>query len=172
MRKDLLDDEEFRYGYAESYLNSYVAAQIKALREQRKMTQQDLAEAIGTKQAGMSRFENVNYSAWKTETLRRIARALKVRLRISFEDFGTLLGEVERFKRESLQRKEPTEDPVLNRVTPLLPASARTWDGNPTNMVPVSAKVLKPPQDRGKPLKLPISLSAEGTTYSIGGSHQ
>jgi transcriptional regulator with XRE-family HTH domain len=110
LRRDLLEDEEFRSAYAESFLNTFVAAQIKALREQRGMTQSDLAEAIGTKQAGVSRLENVNYSAWKTETLRRIARALRVRLRISFEDFGSLVGEVEQFNRESLQRAIPTED--------------------------------------------------------------
>lgn len=134
LRQDLLDDEEFRYGYAESYLNSYVAAQLKALREQRGMTQADLAEAIGTKQTGVSRLENVNYSAWKTETLRRIARALKVRLSITFETFGTLLDEVERFKRESLERKLPGEDPILNSVTPMSVGIA-TSDGSPRNSV-------------------------------------
>ena len=116
LRRDLLEDEEFRSAYAESFLNTFVAAQIKALREQRGMTQSDLAEAIGTKQAGVSRLENVNYSAWKTETLRRIARALKVRLRISFEDFGSLVGEVEQFNRESLQRAIPTEDVRLKHL--------------------------------------------------------
>ncbi len=166
LRRDLLDDEEFRYGYAESFLNTFVAAQIKALREQRKMTQADLAEAIGTQQAGVSRLENVNYSAWKTETLRRIARALKVRLKISFETFGPLLNEVARFGRESLKRKTPSSDPILNRVTPQYVAVAQTWDGNPSNMERVSASVLKPPQDRAKLIEFPVSLSSEGTTYS------
>lgn len=113
LRRDLLADQDFRQAYAESFLNTFVAAQIKALREMRGMTQADLAEAIGTKQAGVSRLENVNYSAWKTETLRKIARALKVRLRISFETFGTLIDEVKAFSRESLQRVEPQSDPKL-----------------------------------------------------------
>ena len=113
LRRDLLADEDFRQAYAESFLNTFVAAQIKALREMRGMTQADLAEAIGTKQAGVSRLENVNYSAWKTETLRKIAHALKVRLRISFETFGTLLDEVWRFNRESLQRESPESDALL-----------------------------------------------------------
>ena len=113
LRRDLLADEDFRQAYAESFLNTFVAAQIKSLREMRGMTQADLAEAIGTKQAGVSRLENVNYSAWKTETLRKIARALRVRLRISFETFGTLLDEVWRFNRESLQRESPESDALL-----------------------------------------------------------
>ncbi len=76
--KEQFSDEEYRYGYAESFLNSYIAAQIKILREQRKLTQAQLAEKIGTKQAGISRLENVNYTAWKVDTLTRLARAFGV----------------------------------------------------------------------------------------------
>lgn len=119
LRRDLLADEEFRRAYAESFLNTTVAAQIKALREMRGMTQADLAEAIGTKQAGVSRLENVNYSAWKTETLRKVAGALGVRLKISFETFGSLLDEVDQFSRESLQRVVPELDPELTARKPL-----------------------------------------------------
>ena len=89
------------------------SGQIETLGEQRDVTQASLAERIGSKQAGISRLENVNYSAWKTDTLRRIARALGVRLRISFETFGSLLDEVETFSQDSLQRVEPTADPKL-----------------------------------------------------------
>ncbi len=114
LRCDLRDDEEFRNAYAESFMNTAVAAQIKTLREQRGMTQEQLADAIGTKQAGVSRFENVNYSSWKTDTLRKLARALGVRLKISFEDFGSLPDEVEHFNKDSLQRVLPAEDERLN----------------------------------------------------------
>jgi transcriptional regulator with XRE-family HTH domain len=87
-------------------MNACVAAQIKTIREQRQWTQADLAERIGTKQAGISRLENVNYDAWKVETLTRIARAFDVRLRISFEEFDSLIDEVERFGRHSLERDD------------------------------------------------------------------
>ena len=96
-------------------MNTAVAAQIKTLREQRGLTQEQLATAIGTKQTGVSRFENVNYSSWKTDTLRKLARALGVRLKISFEDFGSLLNDVERFNKDSLQRVLPSEDARLNQ---------------------------------------------------------
>lgn len=107
-------DEGYRNAYAESFMNSYVAAQIKILREQSQLTQQQLAEMIGTKQAGISRLENVNYSGWKVETLRRIARALKVRLKITFEEFGTLPKEIEGFRREALLRASFDKDPVFS----------------------------------------------------------
>jgi transcriptional regulator with XRE-family HTH domain len=100
-----MDDPEFRHAYAASFMNSLVAAQIKAIREQREMTQAQLAELIGTKQAGISRLENVNYDAWKVGTLAKLARAFDVRLRISFEDFDSLIDEVRRFRQSTLERE-------------------------------------------------------------------
>jgi transcriptional regulator with XRE-family HTH domain len=106
-------DEDYRYAYAEDFLNTVVATQIVALREQRGLSQSELGEAIGTKQPGVSRLENVNHSTWKTETLKKIARALGVRLRISFETFGSLLDEDERFSREFLRRPTFHDDPAF-----------------------------------------------------------
>ncbi len=114
LRQDLIEeDEEYRYAYAEDFLNTYIATQIKVLRDERGMKQEDLAQAIGTKQSGISRLENVNYSNWKTETLKKVARALGVRLRISFETFGSLLGEDADFSREALKRPKFEDDPAF-----------------------------------------------------------
>jgi transcriptional regulator with XRE-family HTH domain len=109
-------DEAYRYAYAEDFLNTLVATQIKVLREQRKLTQGGLADLIGTKQAGISRLENVNYSAWKTETLRKLARALGVRLRITFETFGSLLDESAMFSPQSLERSDFSHDPAFGEA--------------------------------------------------------
>jgi transcriptional regulator with XRE-family HTH domain len=103
-------DEEYRQAYAEDFLNTWVATQIVILREQRGMSQTKLGELIGTKQPGISRLEDVNHSTWKTTTLKRIARALGVRLKISFETFGTLLDEDARFSRAFLKRPEFQDD--------------------------------------------------------------
>jgi len=106
-------NEEARYACVEDFLNCYVAAQIKNLREERGLSQEQLAAAIGTKQSGISRIENVNYSSWKVGTLRKLARALGLRLRISFEEFGTLSSEIENF-RKSLSLRSFAQDPVFN----------------------------------------------------------
>jgi transcriptional regulator with XRE-family HTH domain len=117
-----MDDLEFRHAYAASFMNSLVAAQIKTIREQREMTQAQLAELIGTKQAGISRLENVNYDAWKVGTLAKLARAFDVRLRISFEDFDSLVDEVRRFRRSTLEResyvKAKKREAIEETVTP------------------------------------------------------
>ncbi|HZZ17419.1 MAG TPA: helix-turn-helix transcriptional regulator [Candidatus Sulfotelmatobacter sp.] len=114
-----LRDPEYSEGYAESFLNSYVATQLKVIREQRQMKQSDLAKEMGTTQTAISRIENVNYTAWNIKTLKKAARALRVRLRVSFETYGSLPEEVETFGRETLQRAAREEDPgLLERVTP------------------------------------------------------
>lgn len=125
LRKELLEDEEYCYAYADSFLNTWVASQIRVIREQRGMTQKELGEAIGTQQAGISRLESINYSAWKTGTLRRLARALGVRLRISFEPFGTLLDDSEILGPASLERVRREGDPRLLHPKPRPASSER-----------------------------------------------
>jgi transcriptional regulator with XRE-family HTH domain len=110
-------DEEYRYGYAESFLNTKLAAQIKTLREQRGKTQVEIAMKMGIKQPGYRRFEDVNHSVWKTDSLWSIARALGVRLDISFEAFGTLPDEKRRLSKEFLQRPGFEDDPAFKEQT-------------------------------------------------------
>jgi transcriptional regulator with XRE-family HTH domain len=116
LRQNLLNelkDPEFRYAYAQSFLNTKIAAQIKTLREQRGLKQAEVGALIGTPQSGYSRFEDVNHSAWKTGTLWKIAQALGVRVNISFETFGSLIDEKEGFGKESLQRPDFEHDPTF-----------------------------------------------------------
>jgi transcriptional regulator with XRE-family HTH domain len=117
-------NEEYRYAYAQSFLNTKLAAQIKTIREQRLMTQSDVAEKMGTKQSGFSRFEDVNHSTWKTDTLWKIARALGVRLNISFETFSSLVDEKNRFSRDNLARPAFNEDTGFIQRKPVASVAA------------------------------------------------
>ena len=145
--REELRDEDYRYAYAEDFLNTLVATQIKLLREQRGLTQQELAELIGTKQAGISRLENVNYSAWKTKTLRKLARALGVRLRITFETFGTLLDEAESFSQQALQRPEFDSDTAFAEPEAAILPEAEVFDAAVVEEAPVHFQT---PASRGK----------------------
>lgn len=111
--KDAESGEEYRYAYAEQHLNTWIALQIKAIREQRGMKQSELAALIGTKQPGVARLENANYSKWNTETLKKVARALGVRVKITFETFGSLLEEDAEFDRATLERPAFNDDSVF-----------------------------------------------------------
>lgn len=108
-----LRDREFSEGYSESFLDTYVSTQIKVLREQRRMTQKQLAEALGTSQTVVSRIEGAGYSSWSIKTLKKLARAFDVRLQISFETVGSLIDEVSGVNRKALQRAKRSEDPRL-----------------------------------------------------------
>jgi transcriptional regulator with XRE-family HTH domain len=106
-------DEEARYAYAESLVNTYVSEQIRRLMDDRGLSQEELGALIGTKQSGISRLQKRDYSAWKVETLRKVARAFGVRLCISFEEFGTILEDVGSFTPENLTPRAFRNDPVF-----------------------------------------------------------
>jgi transcriptional regulator with XRE-family HTH domain len=113
--REEFQNEESRYDYAEAHLNASVASQIKRFRGE--MSQQQLAEKIGTKQSGISRLENANYSAWKVETLRKLARAFHLRLKITFEEFGSLVPEIENFEADTLTKRKFEDDPAFYEGT-------------------------------------------------------
>jgi transcriptional regulator with XRE-family HTH domain len=109
-----LQDEEGRYSYADTVTNAFIAAQIKALQKARGLTQTELASLMGTKQPGISRLQRTDYGSWKIETLRKFAKAFDVRLRIRFEEFGTLKDEITGFNDKNLIPKKFEDDPILN----------------------------------------------------------
>jgi transcriptional regulator with XRE-family HTH domain len=109
-----LRDEDYRHAYADEQLNLSIGTQIKVIREQQGLKQEQLAEKIGTKQAGVSRLESSNYAGWSIAGLRRLAQAFDLRLRVSFEEFGSLWEEVSQFSRETLQRRSFCNDPEFS----------------------------------------------------------
>jgi transcriptional regulator with XRE-family HTH domain len=112
--KESFEDEERRYTYAEALVNTYVSEQIKRLMDNRGLSQEELGALIGTKQSGVSRLQKRDYSAWKVETLRKLARAFGVRLCISFEEFGTIVDDVAGFTPENLTPRAFADDPVFH----------------------------------------------------------
>ena len=112
--KNEFQDSDFRYAYAQSFLNTKLAVQIKTLREQRQKSQAQIAALMGIKQPGYQRFEDIDHSVWKTDSLWSIARALGVRLNIGFETFGTLPEEKRNFNKRSLERPAFEDDPAFN----------------------------------------------------------
>lgn len=121
LREDLIrtaDDKEYRHAYAEESLNLSIATQIKVLREQREMAQKTLAEEAGMTQSMISRYENVNYSSWSINTLRKLVKAFDVDLEVRFRSFREMVESVDNFSRETLQVSKFTEDPYFQPVQP------------------------------------------------------
>ena len=126
--KNAFKSKEYRHAYADEFLNVSIATQIKVLREQqqRKWTQAELGSRVNPpmKQTRISVMENVNYSSWSINTLRKLAEAFDVRLRVSFESFGSLVKEIEQFDRKGLERPSFDDDPVFAGRQILLSSSA------------------------------------------------
>jgi transcriptional regulator with XRE-family HTH domain len=108
-----LKDEEARYAYADTVNNAFLRAQIEQLRKERGFSQEKLAELVGTKQSGISRWLNSGFSTCKVESLRKFAKAYGVRLRISLEEFGTLPSDVEGFTKDRLTPRKFEDDPAF-----------------------------------------------------------
>lgn len=104
VRKEFLKDKEYAHAYMEEFENSYIATQIKVLREQNDLTQNELAELAEMKQERISVLENVNYSSWSINTLRKLARAFDLVLHVSFENFGDEIKAITSLNREGLSR--------------------------------------------------------------------
>ena len=80
--KRKLQHPEFRAAYDAENKRIALALQIIKLRERRGMTQADLAKAIGTRQANVSRLERFDTN-FTLDTLEKVARALGVKLKIN-----------------------------------------------------------------------------------------
>lgn len=61
-----------------------IATQVYELRREAKLTQQQLAEKIGTTQSVISRIEDADYGGHSLDLLKRIAKALNRKMRVEF----------------------------------------------------------------------------------------
>ena len=78
-----MKDPKFRKEYENERNKLGLGYQIFLAREKAGMTQQELAQKIGTRQANISRLEQGNYN-FTVEMLEKIANALGAQLRINF----------------------------------------------------------------------------------------
>ncbi len=143
--KEEFKDKETRHIYADDFLNTYIATQIKVLREEAGLTQAELAEKAGMKQERISVLEDVNYSSWTANVLKRLAKAFDMRLSIKIESFGSYLKEFESFNRDALVRPSFEEDsafkeesaPIARSVSePVATTALGTLRALPTNPIP------------------------------------
>src|SRR6266540_1601091 len=133
-RQDVLahfHDREYRHAYVDEFLNTTIASQIRALREQRGWTQAELATRAGTGQSRISELENVNYESWTISSLRALAEAFDVALAVCFKGFTARLADIERFSEAAPGVPSYTDDlflsvgakapPQVGDTSPLVP---------------------------------------------------
>lgn len=111
-------DKDYAHAYMNSHQSSRIATQIKVLREQRGLTQSELADLSGLKQERISKLEDVNYDSWTLSTLRKLAKAFDTTLHVSFVPFSEGIKDVESFSREFLavdSRNDDLHNVLVNR---------------------------------------------------------
>lgn len=96
-------DKEYAHAYMEEHGNMAIAAQIRTLREQRGLTQKQLASLAGMKQERISALESVDYDAWTVSTLRKLADAFDTHLSVAFVPFSQGILDIVNLRRETLQ---------------------------------------------------------------------
>ena len=82
IREELAQDRELNAVYQRELARLELANQIAALRRHVGLSQAQLAERIGTKQAGVARMERAGYAGFTVATLAKIAAATGARLDI------------------------------------------------------------------------------------------
>jgi len=70
--------------YEEEVLNAEIARKIFELRTKARLTQQELADRVGTSKSAICRLEDADYEGHSLFMLKRIAEALEKRVEIRF----------------------------------------------------------------------------------------
>ena len=77
-------DAKREEAYEEEVVNAEIARKIYQLRTKAGLTQQELAERVGTSKSAISRLEDADYEGHSLSMLKRIAAALDKRVEIRF----------------------------------------------------------------------------------------
>ncbi len=76
LKEKLLDDSDVKKAYDDLEEEFSLASEIIQLRKDKKMTQKELADQIGTSQPAVARLESGSYTKLSLSFLKRVAEAL------------------------------------------------------------------------------------------------
>ena len=100
MIAEKLKNRIYRHKFFSGRLIDEIAMSIRDLREQRKMTQEELAKTTGMNQSAISRMEQASYGKWGIPTLLRVAEGLDARLEVRFRPMEEVITEYQRMNKE------------------------------------------------------------------------
>lgn len=124
-----LDDKEYRDASVRANIFSWIAFQIRELREQRGLTQTDLANLLGTRQSVVSRLESSGEKGLSLKTLLEIASELDIALVLKFVPFSRFLREYEDVSPDAMKVESYDVDKAMNAHFPM-------YSGSPYQQAP------------------------------------
>lgn len=86
-----MKNKAYRDAYVSAHISNTIAAQISMMRQDRGLTQSELARLAGMKQSRISALEDPNYENFEATTLKRIASALDIGLIVRFSPFSEIV---------------------------------------------------------------------------------
>ncbi len=107
-----LKNKEYRDSYISSNIDVGVAFQIRALRKQRKLTQEELAQTTKMKQERISALENPS-RAPSLSTLKKIANGLEIGLMVRFVAISDVIKWKGDMSENSLEALSYNDDPYF-----------------------------------------------------------
>jgi|HubBroStandDraft_6_1064221.scaffolds.fasta_scaffold594435_1 transcriptional regulator with XRE-family HTH domain len=84
IRQKLANDPALAQRVEEAAFDAHIASQICDARKASGLTQQELAELVGTTQSAIARIEDADYDGHSVKLLQRVGKALHLRLRVEF----------------------------------------------------------------------------------------
>lgn len=101
-----LKNKAYRDAYVQSHIDQGLAFQIKALRNQRNMTQEQLAAKLGlSSQSAIVRYEDPSYGKLSIAKIKQLGAAFDVGILIKFVPFSRFLNETEYLSDAALRAK-------------------------------------------------------------------
>ena len=82
--KGELKNKEFKKAFNEEEVYAYLAIQTAKIRQEKGITQEELAKRLHTTQQTVSRLEDIHNKSYSLKTLIRLARALDKGLKVEF----------------------------------------------------------------------------------------
>lgn len=98
-----LKNKEYRDAFLAELITTGIPFQIRALREQRNLTQKQLGDQADMAQETISRLEDPNYGKLNLKTLKRLASAFDIGLVVRFAPFSELVSWEINLSPESLE---------------------------------------------------------------------
>lgn len=99
----------YRHAYMEECVKLSIARQVRALREQREWSQEDLGRECGKPQSAISRIEDPDYGKLTLHTLLDLAKAYDLHLIVQFVDWEDWLNRTDNATKKDLKKAASTE---------------------------------------------------------------
>lgn len=125
-----ISDEADRREFVADQVSVRIALAVRAIREERGLSQAELGELAGTTQSAISRLEDPDSGKPSVTTLLKVAAALDVPLSVTFPDWEDWFREGLRLRRADLRRR------TFGGVTQAAQAAS---DANIAHLFPVTS---------------------------------